>query len=201
MNESDKVEFSQYLKGTLEVYGVTPTKDATGIWWNSLKSYPIDDIRNALSEHVTDGSSGKFAPKPADIIGRLQIVDGHPKPEEAWAMVAQSLTDEAITLVWTQPMAEAFGIALGLADDQIAARMAFLETYKTKLSQARLDRIPAKWTPSIGSDKTMRDGALREAVRLGRLSAPHVAGLLPGVSVESLAALAPPAGTGVARVR
>ena len=89
--------------------------------------------------------------------------------------------DESATVVWTQDMASAWGIALPLLEegDQVAARMAFVEQYR-KLVQAARDRgEPARWTPSLGTDVGGRERALMDAVERGRLTAPHVAGLLP----------------------
>lgn len=112
-----------------------------------------------------------------DIIDR--IPGGLPGPEEAWAMVAPSLNDERVTIVWTDEMSAAFGVALGLQDDPVAARMAFKETYSRLRSEARDKGIPVIWRASLGSDPSGREGPLLDAAEKGRLPAAHIQTLLP----------------------
>jgi hypothetical protein len=63
--------------------------------------------------------------------------------------------------------------------DEIGARMAFKESYAKAMTLARDAGVPVKWTPSLGQDQYGRECVLTEAVRKGRLTAPHVAKLLP----------------------
>ena len=101
--------------------------------------------------------------------------------------------DEAGSVVWTDEMAEAFGIAgpLLARGDTIAARMAFRETYQAAVSRARDQHRPPVWRPSMGVDPAGRALALREAIEKGRLSVDHATLALPnGRFTES--DLAPP---------
>ena len=113
----------------------------------------------------------------ADILDR--IPGGHPGVEEAWSIVAKALTDERVTVVMTDQISEAFGRALDLNDDPVAARMTFKEVYTRLVAEARDCGKPIKWWPSLGYDAANREPVLQEAVRKGRLTQPHVAGLLP----------------------
>ena len=113
----------------------------------------------------------------ADILDR--IPGQLPGAEEAWAICAPGLNDERCTVVWTQEIAEAFGVALGLRDDPIAARMAFKETYGRLKAEAQGKAV--KWMPSLGSDPSGREGPLLDAVEKGRLALPHVQGFLPNL--------------------
>lgn len=178
MNESDKGEFAQLLTGVMDVYGAKATNASLTIWWAALSRYSFAAVSRALSSHVQDAVAGKFAPKPADLIGRLQSLDGRPGPEEAWSMIPR---DEANSVVWTDEMAQAWGVAQPLLNegDQVAARMAFLERYRQLVQAAREKGEPAKWMPSLGFDKAGREAALIDARDRGRLTAAHVAGLLP----------------------
>lgn len=187
MKEQERNDFIEMLSSTLDLYGRKLSTGAYSIWFEALKNYPFQTVREALSDHISGGKSQ--APVPADIIGLIQANDGHPQPDEAWAMVAKCLTDESVTVVWTQPMASAFGVALGLSDDPIAARMAFLAAYRANLGEARKSGDAPHWMPSIGTDATAREGPLLEAQRLGRLLAPLVQGLLPHVPLETILAI------------
>jgi hypothetical protein len=100
-----------------------------------------------------------------------RIDDGHPSPNEAWAVAIQA-ADERNTVVWTTLTQQAWNTALPLvqAGDKIAARPAFLETYARLLKDARAARLPASYTPSLGFDLTSRNAALTDAVSKGLLA-------------------------------
>lgn len=110
----------------------------------------------------------------ADVLDRID--DGRPGPEEAWAMIPK---DEYGTCVWTTEMAQAYGCVAHMLDEKVPARMAFKEAYIRLVAAARSQNTPVSWTPSFGWDASGREHVLREAVRLGRLTAAHVQALLP----------------------
>ena len=121
----------------------------------------------------------------AEVRGRLNLAeilnrvdDGHPGPEEAWAMLPR---DEFITVVWTQQMASAWGLVRHLMDegDMVAARMAFREAYVRLVGSAREERRRPQWSQSLGHDVSGREMPLREAVAKGRLTKSWAQSLLP----------------------
>ena len=138
-----------------------------------LSDYPETDVMESLSRCRRELRRISLA----DILERLP--NGHPGPEEAWAILACALNDESVTVVETEQMAIAFGVALNLADSPIQARMAFIETYRREVGKARGAGRPPIWFPSLGWDASLREGPLLEAQRLGRISGPSVAALLP----------------------
>lgn len=140
-----------------------------------LKGYPPEGLGAALQRCRKELKRISLV----DIIDR--IPGGLPGPEEAWAIVAPSLTDESKTLVWTDEMAQAFGVALGLQDDPIAARMAFKEAYARLRSESRDAGKPVTWRASLGHDPQGREGPLLEAAEKGRLTMPYVQNLLPNL--------------------
>ena len=81
--------------------------------------------------------------------------------------------DESASVVWTDEMAAAYGIAYPLISEgeHVAARMAFLEHYRAAVSKARLDGVRVNWVPSLGYDQVGRARALQEAADKGRI--PH----------------------------
>jgi len=91
--------------------------------------------------------------------------------------------DEMKTVVWTDEMCRAFGVARGLLADgeRVAARMAFKEAYTRMVGEARDAGVPVVWTPSLGDDKNGRDAVLSEAVAQGKLSYAHAESLCPGL--------------------
>lgn len=166
-------EIIQTLGIVAEVVGHELSAAAARLMVESLSRWPDDLVLAALRRCARE-CRGRLT--LADIEDRID--DGRPGPEAAWAMIPH---DERSTVVWTQEMATAFGSAgpLLACGDAIGARMAFLETYRKELRRAREDAVPVRWTPSLGHDASGRDGPIREAVRLGRLSADHVTMFLP----------------------
>lgn len=119
----------------------------------------------------------KFFPRPAELIALGQGDDGRPDIEAAWAMCPST---EERSVVWTEEIAEAFGLCRPLLTDgdHIAARMVFKEQYQKLLTRARIDHKPVRWIPSLGWDKSDRVRALSEAIQKHRIEAKHAYGLL-----------------------
>jgi len=158
---------------------------AMAIMSNDLAGYPPNGVMQALSRCRKELRKITLA----DILER--IPGGHPGPEEAWAIVSPALNDERCTIIMTNEMSEAFGVALGLSDDSIAARMAFKETYSRLVAESRDKGTAINWFASLGHDKSGREGPLLDAMAKGRFTAPHVKKLLPyhEVTPEALALL------------
>lgn len=185
MLDSEKQQFAKIVRSTMLVCGGdAPESDVLRIWWASLQNYDIANVSAAFSEYAM---RGKFAPKPADILGILDrlLPDGRPGADEAWAMIPK---DEQSSAVMTEEMAEALGIAQPLLNDgdKIAARMAFKEAYARIVGANKTAGIKPKWFPSLGADKTGRDLVIAEAVRLGRLDVNHAIGLTAPDNVQAM---------------
>lgn len=122
--------------------------------------------------------------KTSDIIVRIE--DGRPDADEAWAMMPSA---ESSSVVWTDEMAQAWGLASPLLQvgDIRAARAAFTESYTKAVLRARINRKPAHWTPSLGSDVAGRERVLLDAVKKKRISAEHAERLLPNQEINAQA--------------
>lgn len=176
MPRDDKVDLLQALAVTAELTGTTFSEAAARVMVQDLAAYPVNQVLGAL---VRCRRELKTRLTVAAIVERLD--DGRPGPEEAWAMIPH---DERSTVVWTDEMAEAFGVACGLLahGDVIAARMAFRESYAASVVRARAEQRPVHWFPSLGQDPNTRAQPIEEAVRKGRLGYTHAAALLPAPS-------------------
>jgi hypothetical protein len=122
--------------------------------------------------------------KTSDIVVRIE--DGRPDADEAWAMMPRT---ESSSVVWTDEMAQAWGVAAPLlqAGDFSAAHAAFKESYTKAVLRARIQRKAAHWTPSLGSDVAGRERVLLDAVKKKRLSAEHAERLLPDQEIAAQA--------------
>ena len=182
MRDNEKHDFAKLMTTTMAVYEKTVNNsDVISLWWNALSEHELHDVRNAFSIHI---KQGEFVPKPANILSILNLLhpDGHPSADEAWAMVPK---DEAVSVVMTEEMLEAWGIAKSLLDlgDMIAARMAFKSAYMRLVDSNRNAGIKIKWVPSLGHDKRGREACILEAVRLGRIGTDHAKRL--GMTVDT----------------
>ncbi len=116
----------------------------------------------------------------ADILER--IPGGHPKAEEAWALVSRVMRDEEASVVWTDEMAGAYGVACRLSDDMVAARMAFKETYTNLVNQSQAKQPRPNWRVSLGHDPHGRQAAVEEAVSRQLITQQQASALLPDYS-------------------
>jgi hypothetical protein len=176
MNQNEFKEFGDLLKSVAEYYRQTLSGTTIRFWWNALGNFPLPVLEKLFDAHV---KTSKFMPSISEILDAIRAMDGRPNPEEAWAICARGLNDENVTVVWTAEIAQAFGVALGLKNDRIAARMAFKESYENDVKEARSNGLAAVWSASLGHDVAGREGPLALAVKQGRLSAAYAAGLLP----------------------
>lgn len=173
---------SEILKAvavTAELTGTEITEIAAKVFATDLAEYPKAAVMAALTRCRRE-LKGRLT--LADVLNRIAEMDGRPSADEAWAMCPMS---EATTVVWTDEMAQAWGVALPMLDDDpTAARMAFRKAYEKAVDVARQNNVPAKWCASLGFDRSARESAIRQAVDLGRLSVGQAAKLLPDMSVS-----------------
>ena len=159
---------------TAELCGRTFTPAAAKLLADDLSTYDEQPVLRALSRCRRELKPGQFCLEA--ITSRID--DGRPGPEEAWAMLPH---DEYKTVVWTDEMVSAWSVALPLIEEgeMVMARMAFKEAYAKAITEAREQRIPVKWTASLGHDKNGRESALLDAVEKGRLTSNQAKILLP----------------------
>lgn len=176
----------QDIAVTAELCGTTMSEAAAEVMATELAQYPREQITGALRACRRE-LKGRLT--MAAVIERLD--DGRPGVEEAWAMLPKSEDDSA---VWTTETSQAFGVAVQLLDagDTIAARMAFKETYLRMVAQARDAGKPVEWHVSLGHDPRKREGALAQAVSMGRLTHEYASRYVPRLPTprEDMLALA-----------
>lgn len=201
MREQEYDEFAALLADVWGLKNQALTGGQKAMFFRALAAYPINEVRAGLDAHVMHPERGRFLPMPADVIAQIQGIvadDGRPGAEEAWAVCFRA-TDERATIVWCGEMAEAFGVAAPLlqAGDEVAARMAFKETYSRLLAEARERRAPPKWSATLGDDGDLRDRTLLPHVLAGRIGADMMrrpelasgAASAPALGLDSLLAL------------
>jgi len=157
------IELIQAVAVTAELCGRTFSEAAARTFVGDLAAYPEQAVIKALARCRKE-VRGMLTVQ--DVVSRID--DGRPGPDEAWALMPM---DEAQSVVWTDEMAQAFGVARQLleAGDKMAARLAFKEQYVSLVNAARDAGRPVQWVPSLGHDPRGRDKVLADAVAAGRL--------------------------------
>ena len=168
-------EIGMALTVTAEVMQQQFSPQALLVMAEDLALYGVDAVKTALTRVRRECNRLSLQA----VIERID--DGRPGVEEAWAMLPR---DESQTVVWTDEMAEAYGVCSPLLaeGDTVAARMAFKEKYTALLSKSRAEARSAHWVASLGTDKTGREEALKLAVEAGKLTADYARKLLPDSS-------------------
>ncbi|CAJ4970183.1 Uncharacterised protein [Burkholderia pseudomallei] len=158
---------------TAELCGKVFSPAAARQFAADLSPYPEAQVLGAL-ERCRREVKGVLS--LADVISRLD--DGRPGPDEAWAMIPR---DETQSVVWTDEMAEAYGVARPLlaVGEPIAARVAFREAYARAVTLARCNQHEPQWRLSPGYDPAGRELAVSDAVSKGRLTSQQAMLLLP----------------------
>ncbi len=166
LSDREQEDLVKGLMATAEVIGDQLRPTAAAYMVQDLSCYSMAVLDRALAGCRRE-LKGRLS--LAAVLERID--DGHPAPNEAWAVAIQA-ADERNTVVWTTLTQQAWNTALPLvqAGDKIAARPAFLETYGRLLKDARAARLPAVYTPSLGFDLTSRNAALTDAVSKGLLA-------------------------------
>ncbi|WP_152974695.1 hypothetical protein [Burkholderia pseudomallei] len=180
---------------TAELCGKVFSPAAARQFAADLSAYPENQVLGAL-ERCRREVKGVLS--LADVISRLD--DGRPGADEAWAMIPR---DETQSVVWTDEMAAAYGVARPLltAGEPIAARVAFRECYTRVVTLARCEQRAPQWRLSPGYDPAGRELAVSDAVSKGRLTPQQAMRLLPDeTNSEMTAALLEQIGVKVKRI-
>lgn len=173
MHEVSGAALVEAISLTAEVCGLALSPAAAKMLASDLADFSEPAVLDALARCRMELQGPLKMP---DILERID--DGRPGADDAWTMMPKTELD---SVVWTDEMAQAWGVASPLlsAGDVAAARDAFKDAYGKAVLHARIKRKPARWMPSLGNDVASRERVLLEAVRKRRLTAAHVAQLLP----------------------
>lgn len=68
MNPADMSALTKAVRSTLSVWQRKATDEDLQVWFRALADYPVIKVQDAFDAHA---KYGKFAPKPADILGRI----------------------------------------------------------------------------------------------------------------------------------
>lgn len=153
------MEIIELLAATFDARGQTITGRGLALLADDLKEYPKEEVAKALKKCRQEVRGNITLHDIVERITRATKIG----PNEAWAIALQAM-DETETVIWTQEIAECWGVALPIleAGDKVGARMAFIEAYNRKDQSG-------EWIVSPGTDKEKRKQAIQQAVDDQRL--------------------------------
>lgn len=172
MNREDFSKFSEIWQSAHELSSSNQksSQGAVSMAFEIFARLSLEQVTKAILMHT---AKSRFAPTPADILAVFEKqAPKHYKPDEAWAVVLQSF-DESQTVVMTQEMIEARGVALDVWNegDKVGARMAFKSAYERLVERGG----NPVWKPSYGFDPKHREIAITKAVNAGLLPESEIA--------------------------
>lgn len=167
---------AQIVTATAEVLGQEITATAAEMIATDLAEYQDQQIADGLKACRRE-LTGRLT--LAAIIDRIQRTDGHPEPNEAWAIALQA-SDERSTVIMTEQIQNALMAAQPIIDtgDAVGARMAFLDAYRRLIAESREQRKETVWHVSLGWDVQDRAVAISRAMAMGRIGQDHGESLL-----------------------
>lgn len=173
----------QALAVTAELCGAELSDGAARVMLEDLAEFPEAAVLKALVR-VRREHRGKLT--LSAVIERID--DGRPGADEAWALVPKHEDD---TAVLSDEISKAMSVAMPMwvEGDRVGARMAFIETYRRIVQDARVMGETPRWFVSLGHESSGRAPALATAVQLGRISVAEAATGLSAEQREDLVAL------------
>lgn len=177
LTRQDAEDLLEQLYATAEVLGSEIKPAAASLMIRDLRDHERSEVEQALARCRSE-INGRLT--LAVILDRMPSANAFLSPNEAWALALASM-DESETVVWTEEIAKALGVASPILSegDKVGARMAFIASYEREVEKAKSDRRKPEWKPSLGHDPQRREMVLAEAVEHGKLPAPRAEALLP----------------------
>lgn len=138
MIEPDRPLLAGWLTAASEVYDKPLSTAAIEVWWNLLRAFPAEKVDRAFKAHIADPDTGRFMPRPADIIARMTI-GSEGAANEAWVKAIKAARHHGAgrSVAFDDPLIHACLDALGgwprfcmmREDDQHFRRLDFVRIY------------------------------------------------------------------------
>ena len=170
-SERENATLLTALEMTAQIMQTELSDESITLMSADLSIYPMHDVLEALARTRRE-HPGKLTLQA--VISRIDMNDGRPLPEEAWATVS---FDEADTNIMTKEMEAAFWAAFNAhrsGASQSQARLVFIEKYNEELAAARAAQVPVRWVVSAGHNKQNLSHAISTALMEGRIT-PEIA--------------------------
>ena len=143
MNKSDRSNLGAALNAAMAASagGKPVAPEALDLWFRLLEHCSMPEVTQAITRHVRQS---KFPPTPYDILEIVSERLAYPSPEEAWNRLPKNERDGGYV---NQQMMDGLSACSDSLErgDMIAARMAFIESYKKSVSAAKMNNVQASY--------------------------------------------------------
>lgn len=92
MIQNEFTDFVDIMQLVAEQYGKKPSDGLISLYWQGLKSYEFNAVREAIGKHLANTDTGQFMPKIADII-RMMQGSSLDSALSAWSKVDRAVRD------------------------------------------------------------------------------------------------------------
>lgn len=97
MENSERKDFAKALAAQSEIYNREVSPTLANIFFSTLSDYSLGDVLRAFRSHNRDPDSGRFFPKPADLVKHLgasqpKTLSVTERAEIAWATVESEIS-------------------------------------------------------------------------------------------------------------
>lgn len=167
MTKQEKLQLNDDLVGTAYTVGSNLPDAALTIMVKQLSKYTYLQVKAALNRCALEVTNRLPL---AEIISRID--DGRPDVEKAWSQVSHYDADDTYSEVITEEQSYARGAcwSLLIANDNIAARMAFKEEYVKLCAENRAKGLPVKYVTHFGTNKESRLDVVKQALLEGKIT-------------------------------
>jgi hypothetical protein len=90
MLDRDLIKFKKTLTGIGELYDKIISETLIELYWQALKCFKLQEVNQAVADHIHNPDQGKYFPKPADLV-KLIKNSGTTKALQAWTTVEQAI--------------------------------------------------------------------------------------------------------------
>lgn len=108
MQQDDVQAFQEVMQGVHDFYGKDCSPFALDVWWQALRPYDLEAIRDALGRHCVNPDNGQWMPKPADVV---RLIEGSTVDSAlvAWTKVERGMqaVGSYCTVVFDDPLIHA----------------------------------------------------------------------------------------------
>jgi hypothetical protein len=86
----DAKAFRTLLAGVFALYGKDLPELVLSVWWQAMRPYDFEAVKDALNRHAVNPDNGQFLPKPADVV---RLIEGGSQDAalQAWAKVDMAM--------------------------------------------------------------------------------------------------------------
>jgi hypothetical protein len=146
VENQDSNRFKAAMTNISIIYDIKMDAQKASAWWEVLKRFSIDQVEQAIADHISDPDQGMFAPKPAHIIKQIegtskdQEQSAEQLAEMAWAKILHEIgrigaygsldMDDKIALMAVKAVGGWQKLCHSATDDLNWRKKEFFESYK-----------------------------------------------------------------------